>query len=125
MNHIFEVFAMKKYELSKLYVCKIFEVKTKLQIGMRILYNDDSEFYLPPFFDPTTFEIFYTNIEDTNNIQNELYCKIGGDLNTTIKSSHFEKMFEKGYLIKEEIKELNEIVSEVYSQINNGHCEVV
>ncbi len=123
MNHKCEVLAMKNYSLSHLYVCKIFEVKTKRQIGVRILYR--ISFFESTFIDPSTLEIFYNNIHDSNVIQNNFYCKICNTIDSTIKSPRYEKMFKKSYLIKEEIEELNEIISETYFQIRRVRYDVI
>lgn len=123
MNHKCEILAMKNYSLSHLYVCKIFEVKTKRQIGVRILYR--ISFFESAFIDPSTLEIFYNNIHDSNSIQNEFYCKICNELDFTIKNSRFEEMYKKSYLTKKEIQELNEIISETYSHISRRWYDVI
>lgn len=123
MNHKIEVLSMKKYELPRLYVCRIFELKTGNQVGIRILYRE--VFLGSLFYDPTTDEIFYNNTSETKVIHNKYYCKVCDTLFNSVSGSALGDIYKKRYLTKKEIIKLNELVSEVYFQIRRSHYESI
>ncbi len=116
MNRILKCFVEKRYKLSKLFLCKIFEVKSNgQQVGIKILYelNPIEHNY---FYDPITGERYYT-LYFANIGKDKYYCEVCDTLFASISDSPLVSMYKKGFLKKEQIQELNEFVSQTYSQI--------
>lgn len=116
MNRIFKCFVEKRCKLSKLFLCKIFELKSNgQQVEIKILYELNTIEH-NCFYDPITGEIYYT-LYFANISKDKYYCEVCDTLIASISGSPLVSIYKKGYLKKEEIQKLNEFVSQTYSQI--------